>query len=185
MDWRALRKPELVSGPVRLRPLSRRDFRAWADIMREDEEAFRATQPTWPDDFLIERHFRRRIAAFDRARRSHRGYVFAVLDAGSDRLVGSVQLAPITYGTERRGTLGYWMAKSARRKGWARAAVGAVVTFAFDRLRLERLEAQCLPDNEGSIGLLSALGFHREGTLASYLEIDGERRDHVLFARLA
>jgi ribosomal-protein-alanine N-acetyltransferase len=64
------------------------------------------------------------------------------------------------------------------------AAVRAVVPFVFDSLELHRLEAACLPENTASMRLLERVGFKREGLARRYLRINGDWRDHVLYALL-
>jgi ribosomal-protein-alanine N-acetyltransferase len=59
------------------------------------------------------------------------------------------------------------------------------MAFAFDELRLHRLEAACLPNNEASKGLLRKLGFREEGYAVKYLRINGVWHDHLLFAILS
>ena len=66
-----------------------------------------------------------------------------------------------------------------------RNAVALAADFAFEELRLHRLEAACLPTNVASIRVLRANGFQEEGLARSYLKINGEWRDHLLFALLA
>ena len=70
-------------------------------------------------------------------------------------------------------------------QGHMRHAVSLAADFAFGDLRLHRLEAACLPNNEPSIRVLRWNGFQEEGLARSYLKINGEWRDHVLFALLA
>jgi len=64
------------------------------------------------------------------------------------------------------------------------AAVGSFVPFAFQTLRLHRIEAACIPANVASIRLLEKTGFRREGFAREYLCINGVWQDHLLFARL-
>jgi len=59
-----------------------------------------------------------------------------------------------------------------------------VLDFAFERLRLHRVEAACLPHNGPSRGLLLKTGFREEGYAREYLCIDGRWQDHILFALL-
>ncbi len=59
-----------------------------------------------------------------------------------------------------------------------------VLTFAFQRLKLHRVEAACLPHNGPSRSLLTKSGFREEGYAREYLCIDGRWQDHVLFALL-
>jgi len=64
------------------------------------------------------------------------------------------------------------------------AALPLVLDFAFDRLRLHRVEAACLPTNVPSRALLLRTGFQQEGYARNYLLIDGKWQDHLLFAIL-
>ena len=64
------------------------------------------------------------------------------------------------------------------------AALPLVLDFAFDRLRLHRVEAACLPSNEPSRAVLLRTGFGQEGYARRYLQIDGKWQDHLLFAIL-
>ena len=60
----------------------------------------------------------------------------------------------------------------------------AVVGYGFDKLKLHRLEAACLPTNHGSRRVLEKSGFKYEGVAQSYLQINGRWRNHVLYANL-
>jgi ribosomal-protein-alanine N-acetyltransferase len=64
------------------------------------------------------------------------------------------------------------------------AALRAILPFVFHVLALHRLEAACIPENEASRALLRKVGFREEGRARRYLQINGEWRDHVLFALL-
>ncbi len=64
-------------------------------------------------------------------------------------------------------------------------AVLLVVQFGFETLRLHRIEAACIPDNQRSIRVLEKAGFRREGLSRSYLRINGVWRDHLLYALIA
>jgi len=65
-----------------------------------------------------------------------------------------------------------------------REAVDLVVSHAFIRLDLSRIEAACLPENQPSRGLLESCGFKYEGVAQSYLQIGGRWRTHVLYAAI-
>ncbi|MFM9976790.1 MAG: GNAT family N-acetyltransferase [Sphingomonadaceae bacterium] len=80
--------------------------------------------------------------------------------------------------------VGYILARTAWGKGLAREAVGMVVDHAFEVLRLRRVFADVDPDNAGSIRLLEALGFEREGCLRAEWETHIGVRDSLIFARL-
>jgi ribosomal-protein-alanine N-acetyltransferase len=64
-------------------------------------------------------------------------------------------------------------------------ALGAVVRFVFEGLRLHRLEAACVPTNVPSRSLLAKCGFNEEGSAREYLCINGVWQDHILFGMLS
>ena len=53
-----------------------------------------------------------------------------------------------------------------------------VITHAFHKMKLHRLEANIQPGNSASTALVKALGFRREGFSPRYLKINGRWRDH-------
>ncbi len=81
-------------------------------------------------------------------------------------------------------SVGYWFGEPYARNGYMAESVAAVLTHVFDTLRLHRVEAAYLPDNEASQRLLIKLEFHEEGLARCYLKIDGKCQDHRLFAIL-
>lgn len=53
-----------------------------------------------------------------------------------------------------------------------------VITYAFEKLHLHRLEANIQPKNIKSIALVKRCGFRKEGYSPRYLKIGGRWRDH-------
>ena len=80
--------------------------------------------------------------------------------------------------------LGYAIDQAHEGRGLMREALEATIEHAFTVLRLHRIQANYVPENERSGRLLERLGFRREGLAKDYLFIDGRWRDHVLTARL-
>ncbi len=127
---------------------------------------------------------RRRTALAQRRAdaRADRGYGFlARIREGGD-IVASVNLSNVVRGVFQACHLGYSVDAAHEGKGIAFEAVGAVVRFAFDELRLHRVMANYQPVNERSAKLLRRLGFVPEGYARDYLSINGAWRDHVLTA---
>ena len=61
-------------------------------------------------------------------------------------------------------------------------ALGLVLKYSFEKLRLHRLEANIQPSNRASIALVKRTGFVREGFSRRYLKICGRWRDHERWA---
>lgn len=121
-----------------------------------------------------------------RERRRERGEaLFLVVAAvADDRAVGSVWLWNVDL-VNGRGEVGYWLLRAARGRGLATRAVRLLVAYAFDSLRLERLELFTLPGNDASERVAERCGFVREGVLRSYRRGQSGPVDVTAFARLA
>lgn len=107
-----------------------------------------------------------------------------ILDATRE-VVGRITLNGIARGPMQSCSLGYWVSQDANGRGLATAAVAHVLGIAFDDLRLHRVQAETLVDNERSQRVLAKNGFDRIGMAPAFLEIAGRWQDHLLFQRLA
>jgi RimJ/RimL family protein N-acetyltransferase len=105
----------------------------------------------------------RRLVAGERAR-------LAIADAGGERLLGSVSLD--LFADRQAAEMGYWIAREARRQGFALAAARLVVRWAFEEIGIERLEILTYPGNAASQALAQELGFRREGVLRGFLAVE-------------
>jgi RimJ/RimL family protein N-acetyltransferase len=83
-----------------------------------------------------------------------------------------------------RAEIGYALAHSAWNKGYMREALTALVDCAFTLLSLRRLEAEVDPRNIASAGLMTRLGFTREGLLRERWITKGEPTDVLVFGLL-
>ncbi|MGB7256650.1 MAG: GNAT family N-acetyltransferase [Pseudolabrys sp.] len=171
------------SGVV-LRSPQPNDYAEWA-ALREASRAFLTPwEPSWPIDDLTRSAFRRRLKRYAEDQRTDQAYAFLIFRAEDNALVGGLTLANIRRGVAQAGSIGYWIGSPFTRRGYMTAAVGALAPFAFETLRLHRLEAACIPGNDASIRLLEKSGFKREGYARDYLCINGTWQDHILYARL-
>ena len=174
----------IVGDTVVLRVPQMSDYGAWSSLRETSRDFLTPWEPTWPADDLTRASFRRRIKRYSEDQRSDLAYPLFVFRKSDNVLVGGLTLANIRRGCAQAGNLGYWMGAAHSRRGHMTAAVKAVIPFAFETLRLHRVEAACIPANIASIRLLEKTGFRREGFAREYLCIDGAWQDHLLYARL-
>lgn len=80
--------------------------------------------------------------------------------------------------------ISFWLFPSARGRGYATEAAAYLVEFGFRERGLERVTANAVAPNEGSIAVLERLGFSHEGTQREKTVVDGERVDVELFGLL-
>ncbi|MCM2129783.1 GNAT family N-acetyltransferase [Larsenimonas rhizosphaerae] len=102
--------------------------------------------------------------------------------AGDGSLVGCINVNHMVHGALQSAYLGYYAFSPNQGRGLMKAALGAVISRAFETHRLHRLEANIQPANARSVGLVTALGFRLEGYSPRYLYIDGQWRDHERYA---
>lgn len=106
----------------------------------------------------------------------------AVARVDSNEAVGQVYL--LLTRVERQCRLGYWVVPEQRRQGLGSAAVRLVSRWLLTDTDVYRLVAEVHPDNAASIRLLDRCGFTLEGTLRSWLWIDGEPHDALQYSLL-
>jgi [ribosomal protein S5]-alanine N-acetyltransferase len=177
--------PILGTGRVRLRVPQMNDYDAWAAVRIESRAFLAPWEPSWPPDDVTRGAFRSRIKRYMRDVEDDAAYPFFLFRADDQALLGALTISNVRRGVAQMASLGYWIGRNFARQGYMTAAVNAVLPFAFDHLRLHRLEAACLPSNVGSIRLLLRCGFTEEGLARRYLKINGRWEDHLLFGLLA
>lgn len=177
---------DLLSGErIYLRGPSIADFEAWATLRAISRDHLQPWEPRWAEDALTRDGYRRRLAWFERLRRQDLGAAWFIYLRRNDSLLGGITLSNLRRGASQCGELGYWIGQPHAGKGYMTQALALVVAYSFGPMKLHRLEAACVPENEASQRVLRRAGFRAEGVLREYLKIDGVWRDHQLYARLA
>ena len=102
----------------------------------------------------------------------------------NDRFVGGVGLHSI-HKHRRYAEMGYWLAKGVEGRGIMTRACSALITHAFDGLKLHRVEIRCDPDNTRSRAIATRWDSPRKACLRESLErYDGVMRDAVVYGLL-
>lgn len=177
--------PTIVTARIEMRPPAMGDFEPWAELRAESREFLTPWEPVWPADDLTRSAFRHRLRRYARESREDLGYTFFLFGRGDGSLLGGVSLTNVRRGVTQSCALGYWMGRRHAGRGLMTEAVKGVIVHVFETMRLHRLEAACLPSNEASKRVLRRTGFSDEGLARQYLRINGQWRDHLLFAILA
>lgn len=110
-------------------------------------------------------------------------YIFCMEVIATNNFVGLIALnlgktnyksAEVWYKTH----VNYW------KKGFTTEALQKVLDFAFNDLKLHRIEAGCAVENVASIKVLEKAGMTREGRKRKILPIRGEWKDNYFYAIL-
>jgi ribosomal-protein-alanine N-acetyltransferase len=169
----------LDDGVVRVRLMSDADL---PDIVAavQDPEIPRWTRVPTPYGEGDARQFQRSVTNGLAAGTDLAGLV---VDAETDELLGAVGVHGIDP-ESGRCSAGYWVAARARGRGVAARAMRLVCAYAFEELGVQRVELWIDPHNKASLGVAEAVGFTREGLLRSFMPIQGQRRDMLMYSLL-
>jgi len=178
----------LVGPRVVLRPLEAADGDAWREVRRRNRDWLEPWEPLpepgSPDLLLDPAAFRARCAAAARQRHLDTGHPFGIflLDG---TLAGEINLTGIQRGPFQSAHVGYWIDQAQAGQGLVPEALVLVLRFAFDELRLHRVEVAIVPRNRASRRVVEKLGLVEEGVSRGYLQIRGVWEDHLRHAMTA
>ncbi|MBB4104366.1 GNAT family N-acetyltransferase [Allorhizobium borbori] len=177
--------PELTGGRYFLRLPDYLDYKQWRVLRQGSREFLQPWEPTWRADELSEASFRVRVSRNRQEYSAGLSVPLFIFDRADMTLLGGITIGHIRKGAAQSCMIGYWMGAQHAGHGHMFAAVALVIPYIFEGLRLHRIEAACIPENERSIRLLEKSGFVQEGLLRKYLKINGEWRDHLMFSLIS
>lgn len=171
--------PTLQTERLRLRPFTTADA---GDLFALHSNAFVLRywdSPPWSEPARAERF----IAACQQLAEEGSGARLAI-DRGSDgTFLGWCALSRWNP-TYRSAAIGYVLGEAAWGRGYATEAGSALLTWAFDTLDLNRVQAELDTRNAASARVLEKLGFVLEGTLREDCVVDGVVSDSWVYGLL-
>jgi ribosomal-protein-alanine N-acetyltransferase len=171
----------LRSGRVRLRPISPKDREAWRRTRQANAGWLRRWDATPPTRSQAQpRSFAAMVRQMHREARAGRQLPFVV--EYDRRFVGQVTVSNVVRGSAQFASIGYWIDQAYAGRGIIPVAVALVVDHCFGSVGLHRVEVAIRPENATSLRVAEKLGLEQIGFAPGYLHIDGDWRDHRLFA---
>ncbi len=168
---------------MRLATLTERDYEAWFEVRSRCRdwlipwEPRSKGAPVSPEDAAS---FSARCAMRERERQLGTGFGFGIFV--DDRFAGEATLSSIQRGPFQNASIGYWIDQELAGQGLVPEAVVVLLQFAFETLRLHRVEIAIIPRNRASHRVMQKLDIREEGIAKGFLEINGEWEDHVRYA---
>ncbi len=96
-------------------------------------------------------------------------------------IIGRVSYFNFAFGGMMSCSVGYHLDEYEQGKGYMQEALSASVEYIFKEMKMHRIEAFILPENDRSLKLIKRCGFEEEGIRHSYMHINGQWRDHISF----
>jgi ribosomal-protein-alanine N-acetyltransferase len=162
------------SRRVTLRLLGSRDQSDFLDLVA----ASTGLHHPWMSLPATPQEFQAYLARYERP--TEESLLICVRETGA--IAGVVTINSIIRGRFQCGSLAYAAFAPTAGQGYMSEGLDLVLRYAFEQLRLHRLEAQVQPGNHASVKLVKRLGFRNEGYSPDLLFIDGAWRDHERWA---
>ena len=180
-----MRSVELRGRRLLLRPLVSDDFDWWRDVRRRSADWLLQWEPRpppgTPDSSTSAAAFAARCSARQREWQLGAGYGFGIFVDGAG-FAGEINLSGVQRGPFQNAYVGYWVDRFHAGQGYVPEAFVVLARFAFEDLRLHRLQVAIIPRNTPSRRVVEKLGLREEGLALRYLEINGVWEDHVRYA---
>ena len=111
------------------------------------------------------------------------GAYFAIARKDNNKMIGSIGLTGLnTY--HKRIEISYDLSKDYWKKGVMTKALKKICDYGFYEFKVNRIEANVVPQNSSSQNLLTRNGFVNEGYLRQHRFHKGEFRDVLFFSLL-
>ena len=170
-----------TSPVVSLRPLRASDARSWRDARRRNGtwlSRWDATAPPGADAKPVT--FRTLIRRLSRSAKSGTTLPFAVEVDGV--FAGQLTVNNVVRGSAQFASVGYWLDQEHAGKGVMPRAVAMAIDHCFGLVGLHRIEIAIRPENSNSLRVVEKLDIPEIGYAPRFLHIDGDWRDHRLYA---
>ena len=171
--------PILVHGEIKLRVAKMRDSKQLEKLILGNRPWLRpweATNPEAPNSFDVRASLRGLLRQLD----DQSGMPFVIEVQG--QLQGQLNVANVMYGSVSSAVLGYWISPEVAGKSVMPTSVALVTDYLMDQVGLHRVEINVRPENTASLRVIQKLGFRYEGLKQRYIHINGDWRDHYVFA---
>lgn len=173
--------PTIRTARLILRPFVNDDFFALATLAgsrRVADTMISVPHPYSPEEAKAD------IARYRRERADGSAVNLAIaLPDRTHRLIGYIAVKHIDREHEQ-GELSFWIAESAAGQGYMTEAARAMLDYAFDELRLNRICAYHMVRNPGSGRVLRNVGMTQEGRLRQRVRKWGVYEDVLVWAVL-
>ena len=169
----------LNHGDVNLRLVRVRDAKKLERLILGNREWLRpweATNPHGSNSFDIKAQVRGLLKQL----KEDQGFPFVIEYRGE--VVGQLNVANVLFGSVSSAMLGYWIAPNFAGKEITPTAVALAIDYLLNIVGLHRVEIDIRPENSASLRIVEKLGLRYEGLKERYIHINGDWRDHYIFA---
>lgn len=169
----------LNHGDVNVRLVRVKDAKKLEQLILGNREWLRpweATNPQGPTSFDIKGQVRGLLKQF----KDDQGFPFVIEYRGE--IVGQLNVSNVLFGSVSSALIGYWISPGFAGKEITPTAVALVIDYLLNIVGLHRVEIDIRPENTASLRIVEKLGMRYEGLKERFIHINGDWRDHFVFA---
>lgn len=171
-----------LDGDLLLRTAEIADADMIADYFKANREYLKPFEPTREEAFFTVNGWLQRLIKLTELHRLGLGYYCLLIDAKTQRMLGTVSFSGITRFPFHSCSVGYSLAQAEQGNGYMTRGLRMACEYMFDVQNMHRIQAGYMPHNKSSEAVLERAGFNREGYAKDYLLIDGKWEDHILMS---
>ena len=170
----------LENNRVELRPLVKTDIALLLPFSLKEPSLWKYSILSAAGEEALTRYIESALTL----RETEKGYPFLVYDKLHQQVAGSTRFYAMDF-FHKTLSLGYtWYGEKFQRTGLNRNTKLLLLTYAFEELKMERVEFRADARNNRSIEAMIAIGCTLEGTLRNNCTADIGRRDSVVLSIL-
>jgi [ribosomal protein S5]-alanine N-acetyltransferase len=177
--------PPVLSSPrVIVRMAEAADVPQVVRYFRDNREHLAPSRPLVGDEFHSEPFWHAQVRAnLSEFREGKSVRLFFFDRARPERVIGNANFTQVFRSPAHYCTLGYGLDREYEGQGMMREGLQTALEYMFGPQNFHRVQANYVPRNERSGGLLRRLGFVIEGYARDYLLLNGRWEDHILTSK--
>ena len=170
-----------IGTEITMRELSLDDAQAVFDVVRRNHHHLKSYMHWASPAYSLESA--REFIQQNQVNRAERKTLGLGIFRGA-RLIGSIGFVNFDW-LAMKTELGYWISSDEEGKGIVSRACRVLIDFAFDELKMNRIEIRCSSENLRSAAIPIRLGFQKEGRLRQSEFRNGRLHDFDIYGLLA
>ncbi len=169
-----------------LRILQPQEAERVLDFYLEDKEIFELYEGAHNDQFYTIDYQRENLRAeYNLAYKLMHLRYFVFLKEDPEHIIGTVCFHNIVQAPYSCCEVGYKFSSAYHHQGYAAEALEKLMDAAFTELKIHRIMAWVVPDNQASVRLVEGLGFVYEGISHHHAFLNGKWTDHAQYAMIS
>jgi ribosomal-protein-alanine N-acetyltransferase len=179
-----LEMPVLTSPRVVVRMAEAADVPQVVRYFRDNREHLASSRPLVGEEFHSEGFWHTQVRANVSEFREGKSVRLFLFDrARPERVIGNANFTQVFRSPAHYCTLGYGLDREYEGQGMMREGLESALEYMLGPQNFHRIQANYVPRNERSGGLLRRLGFVIEGYARDYLLLNGRWEDHILTSK--